>query len=165
MGFKDLTHVTIYTDGASRGNGSENSIGAYGAVLQAKKNDTFDDIFHCREISEAFKGVTNNQMELMAVVKALELLQYPCRVTIYTDSKYVCDAINKRWLDKWVVSHWKTSTKKPVANKDIWERLEELLKIHVVNFEWVKGHADNEGNIKADLLCNKAMDNYIKNNM
>lgn len=158
MGFNSLTQVTIYTDGASRGNGSEDAIGAYGALLQVKKGD----LFHNKEISEAFKGVTNNQMELMAVVKALELLKFPCRVTIYTDSKYVCDAINKRWLDKWIVSHWKTSTKKPVANKDMWQRLEELLKIHVVNFEWVKGHADNEGNIKADLLCNEAMDNYIK---
>lgn len=153
-------NIEIFTDGASRGNGSEDAIGAYGALLQVLEND---EIIHQKTISEAFKGVTNNKMELMAVVKALSLLQYPCKVTLYTDSKYVCDTINKRWLSGWVAKNWITSTKKPVANQDLWKELIPLIDKHDVEFVWVKGHASNEGNIKADLLCNEAMDKYISN--
>lgn len=159
MGFNDLTKVVIYSDGASRGNGKDDAVGAYGALLQVIENG---QVVHSKEIKQAFKGVTNNQMELMGVTEALELLQFPCRVTVYSDSRYVCDAVNKRWLNSWIANQWKTSTKKPVANQDIWQRLEPQLKKHIVNFEWVKGHADNPGNIKADTLCNEAMDEFLK---
>lgn len=152
--------VIIYTDGASRGNGSEDSIGAYGSVLICGDKR--------KEISKAFTGVTNNKMELSAVVESLKLLKFACEVQIYSDSKYVCDAINKKWIYSWKDKNWtrgkKNNTISLLANKELWIELYELLQTHNVQVDWVKGHGSNVGNIRADELCNEAMDEYIANN-
>lgn len=153
--------VVIFTDGGCRGNGKSDAIGAYGAVLQLIENN---NVVYEKEINKAFSNVTNNQMELMAVIEALNLLKYRCNVTIYSDSKYVCDAISKQWVAKWISNGWRTSGQTPVKNKELWIRLIGLLNKHEYQFVWVKGHADNRGNQRADELCNIAIDEY-KNNL
>lgn len=147
-----MRKVTIYTDGASRGNGKKDAIGAYGAMLLCDG--------HKKEISKAFKGVTNNAMELTAVIEALKCLKFKCSVIIFTDSTYISNAINKNWLKNWIANGWKTKSKKSVSNKELWVELVNLLETHNVEFKWVKGHSDNEGNARADELCNIAMDNF-----
>lgn len=151
--------VIIYCDGASRGNGSPDAVGAYGTVLQFTDKD---GKLHEKELTEAFLGVTNNMMEILGAVKGLEALKAQCEVTIYSDSKYVCDAINKRWIDGWKMKGWVNSSKQPVKNRELWERLDAMLAKHNVKFEWVKGHASNEGNNRADKLCNISMNNFKK---
>ncbi len=135
--------VIIYTDGAALGNPGP---GGYGAVLIYGTNKA--------EISCGFKLTTNNRMELLAVIMALQKLKRPCQVTVYSDSKYVCDAINKNWLHGWVRRGW---TK--VKNIDLWKALIPLLKTHQVKFEWVKGHAGNPGNERCDYLATQAAHN------
>lgn len=145
-----MKNVTIYTDGACRGNGKENTIGAYGIVLiynEAKK-----------EIKKSFINTTNNIMELSAVTDALSMLKEPCSVKVYSDSAYVVNAVNQNWIKGWVKNGWKTSAKEPVKNRELWERLIELMEIHEVKFIKVKGHADNPFNNRCDELANEAMD-------
>lgn len=141
-----MKSVTIYTDGACSGNPGT---GGYGAVLlygSARK-----------EISEGFERTTNNRMEVLAVIKALEALKEPCQVTLYSDSKYVVDAITKGWVKKWKANNWKRNQKEFASNVDLWERLLLLLNEHNVEFVWVKGHADNKENERCDYLARKAI--------
>lgn len=150
-----MKEVAIYTDGGCRGNGSKDNIGAYGIVMMYR--DMKGEL-HKKEVSCGFKNVTNNQMELKAVVEALKLLRIPCKVSLYSDSKYVCDAINKKWLSGWIAKGWITSTKQPVKNQELWVELLAELGKHDVTFHWVKGHADNEWNNRCDKLANIEMD-------
>lgn len=148
-----MKNVIVYTDGACRGNGKENTIGGYGIVLMyngAKK-----------EIKKAVLNTTNNIMELTAVIEALSALKEPCEVEVYSDSAYVVNAINNRWIDSWLKNGWKTSSKEPVKNRELWEKLLERLKYHKVKFIKVKGHSDNEYNNRCDKLANEAMDELI----
>lgn len=149
--------IVAYTDGGCRGNGKEGAIGAYGVTMSFTDSN---NITHTKELSQAFEGVTNNQMELQAVIECLKALKEPCEVVLMTDSKYVCNAINEKWLEGWIKKGWVNSSKQPVKNKEQWQELNELLKVHKVSFFWVKGHSVNEGNIRADSLCNEAMDNF-----
>lgn len=144
-----MIKVTIYTDGGCRGNGNAENVGAYGIVMLCGE--------HRREIGQFARNTTNNIMELSAVVRALSELKKPCQVELYTDSSYVVNAIEKKWLCGWIKKGWITSTKKPVANKEIWMELIPLLEKHDVKFNWVKGHADNEGNNRCDAIANKYM--------
>lgn len=148
-----MKKVIVYTDGACRGNGRENTIGAYGIVLMyngAKK-----------EIKKAVLNTTNNIMELTAVIEALSILKEPCEVELYSDSAYVVNAINNKWIDSWLKNGWRTSSKEPVKNKELWESLIEVLKNHKVKFIKVKGHSDNEYNNRCDALANEAMDELL----
>lgn len=145
-----MKEVTIYTDGACRGNGKEDTIGGFGIVLIYNEN--------IKEIKEAFKNTTNNKMELMAVIKALSLLKEPCSVSLYSDSAYVVNAVNSSWIKGWQKNNWKNSKKEPVKNRELWEELIKLLSIHRVTFIKVKGHSDNEYNNRCDKLANLAMD-------
>ena len=106
-----------------------------------------------KEISGAEKQTTNNRMELTAVIKALQLLKEPCEVNLTTDSKYVCDAVNKGWVYGWKKKGWIKSDKKPALNVDLWEKLLEQLKIHDVTFNWVKGHNGHPYNERCDKLA------------
>lgn len=137
-----MDKVQIYTDGACTGNPGK---GGYAAVLRFKGT--------VKEISCGFCLTTNNRMELLAAISALELLKRSCEVDIYTDSKYLSDAVNKGWLTSWIKNGWKKGDKKPVLNVDLWKRLAGLMKIHSVNFIWVKGHAGNELNERCDQLA------------
>lgn len=145
-----MKNVTIYTDGACRGNGKENSIGAYGIVLM------YNDV--TKEVKKATIDTTNNIMELTAVIEALGMLKEPCEVKLYSDSAYVINAINQKWLENWQRNGWKNSSKEPVKNKELWVKLLEQLKYHKVQFIKVKGHSDNPYNNRCDTLANEAMD-------
>ena len=148
--------VTLFTDGAARGN--PEGPGGYGAVLQyidAKGT------LHEREFSAGYKKTTNNRMELVAVIVGLEALTKPCEVLVVSDSKYVTDAFNQHWMDSWLKNNWKTSTKKPVKNVELWKRLLEAMKSHAVTFSWVKGHDGHPENERCDKLATTAADGDI----
>jgi len=136
-----LKKVSIYTDGACSGNPGP---GGWGAVLIYGEKK--------RELSGGAPQTTNNRMELTGVIEALTTLTEPCDVTLYSDSKYVTDAINKRWLDSWVAKNWKKKDG-AVKNPDLWQQLLPLLEKHRVAFVWVKGHAENEYNNRCDELA------------
>ncbi len=143
----DKVIVDIYTDGACSGNPGP---GGYGTILVHVDKDGFK---HEKELSEGYKCVTNNQMELMAVIVGLESLKKPCEVTLYSDSKYVVDAFNNNWIDGWIKKGWKTASKAPVKNVELWKRLLKAKEQHEVKFVWVKGHAGHEYNERCDNLA------------
>ena len=137
-----MKNVEIYTDGACSGNPGK---GGWAAVLFYKGTE--------KEISGGEKETTNNRMELTAVIEALKCLKEPCNVTLTTDSKYVCDAINKRWVFSWEKNGWKKADKKPALNVDLWEQLLDILDKHNVEFVWVKGHNGHKYNERCDELA------------
>ena len=134
--------VTIYTDGACSGNPGP---GGWGAILEWQG--------HEKELSGGEAQTTNNRMELTAVLTALSLLKEPCTVELYSDSKYVVDAIDKGWLYGWQKKGWIKADKKPVLNVDLWQQLLPELARHDVHLHWVKGHAENEKNNRCDQLA------------
>jgi ribonuclease HI len=136
-------HITIYTDGACSGNPGP---GGYGAVM-------LDAHGRRKELSAGFRNTTNNRMELLAVIVALEALKMPCDVTLYSDSQYVVKAIEEKWLVNWQKRGWKKSDKSPVLNIDLWKRLLPLLEVHRVKFVWTKGHAGTIENERCDELA------------
>jgi ribonuclease HI len=141
-----VSKVTIYTDGACRGNPGP---GGWGAILQ------YGD--HVKELYGGESDTTNNRMELVATIEALQALKNNCQVNLYTDSIYVKDGI-QQWMKKWKTNNWKTAGKKPVKNRDLWEALDQQTENHNVTWHWVKGHAGNAGNEKADELANRGID-------
>ena len=141
-----MEKVIIYTDGACSGNPGP---GGWGSILMYKGNK--------KEISGGKKDTTNNIMELTAVIEGLKMLKYPCEVELYSDSAYVVNGFNLGWIYNWVKNNWKTSGKEPVKNKEIWQELYELTKIHKVKFIKVKGHSDNEFNNRCDELARNAI--------
>lgn len=145
--------VTVYTDGSARGN--PDGPGGYGCVLHYVDQT---GQLHVREYSAGYKKTTNNRMELMGVIVALEALNRPCDVTVISDSKYVTDAFNQNWIDSWVKNNWKTSSKKAVKNPDLWKRLLKAKEMHNVEFVWVKGHAGHPENERCDTLATTAAD-------
>ncbi len=147
---KASKQVVIHTDGACSGNPGP---GGWGALLQFGP--------HAKEICGGELDTTNNRMELMASIKALEALKVPCDVELHTDSTYVRNGITK-WIHGWVKNNWKGSNKKPVKNKDLWGRLLAATERHEVDWRWVKGHSGNPGNERADRLANKGMDKARK---
>lgn len=163
-----MNTIKIYTDGGCRGNSTRNmnNIGAYAYIVLDSKDSTIETK------SEAFNNTTNNQMELLAVIKALESIKdiYNHNIHIYSDSKYVCDAINSKWIDSWLKNNWINSKKEPVKNKELWIMLINLLNYLSSNnsnniaFNWVKGHNNNKFNEHCDLLANSTMDDHLKNN-
>ena len=145
--------VTLYTDGAARGN--PDGPGGYGAVLQfIDKNGTL----HEKEMSAGYVRTTNNRMELMAVIRDLEALNRPCEVELYSDSQYVVNAFNQHWIEGWIKKGWKRGKNEPVKNTDLWKRLLEAKKPHQVNFNWVKGHDGHPQNERCDTLATTAAD-------
>ncbi len=147
------TQVTIYTDGSARGN--PEGPGGYGAVLQYV--DAKGEL-HERELSAGYKKTTNNRMELMAVIAGLEALTKPCRVELYSDSKYITDAFNEHWIDAWLSNGWRKADKTAVKNKDLWQRLLAAMEPHCVNYHWVKGHDGHPENERCDRLATQAAD-------
>ncbi len=142
-----MKEVVIYTDGGARGNPGP---GGYGAVI------TFGQ--HRKELKGAYDHTTNNRMELMGVISALEMLREACVVTVNSDSKYVIDAMVKGWLSGWKKRGWKKSDKKPVLNQDLWRRLDAAAQRHKMSWKWVKGHAGNPLNERCDELVHEAID-------
>ncbi|WP_423908691.1 ribonuclease HI [Candidatus Spongiihabitans sp.] len=138
--------VVIYTDGACRGNPGP---GGWGAWL------IFGE--HEKELYGGEKETTNNRMELRAAIEALSALTKTCEIELYTDSTYVKNGI-QAWLRKWKTNNWKTANKKPVKNRDLWEALDDLSSQHRITWHWVKGHAGDPGNERADALANRGID-------
>lgn len=145
--------VTIYTDGAARGN--PDGPGGYGAVLLY--TDSRGQV-HRRELSEGFRKTTNNRMELMAAIAGLEALNRPCEVDLFSDSKYLTDAFNKGWIESWQKKNWRKADGKPVLNTDLWERLLAAAASHSITWIWVKGHNGNPENERCDQLATEAAD-------
>ena len=134
--------VTLYTDGACSGNPGP---GGWGAILEYGGAE--------KELSGGEDSTTNNRMELTAVIRGLEALKEPCTVELYSDSKYVIDALQKGWAKGWRARGWIKSDKKPALNPDLWQRLLELTQTHQVHCHWVKGHADNPKNNRCDQMA------------
>ena len=141
--------VEIFTDGACRGNPGP---GGWGALLRYKSNE--------KRLKGAESETTNNRMELTAAIMALEALRRPCQVRITTDSQYVLKGITE-WLPNWKRRNWKTADKKPVKNVDLWQRLDEAIQIHQVEWIWVRGHNGHQENELVDQLANQAIDEML----
>ena len=144
-----MKHVDIYTDGACRGNPGQ---GGWGAIL------VFGGVE--KELSGGEPMTTNNRMELIGAIKAMEALKEPCEITLTSDSKYLTDAINKGWLESWKQRGWKKADRSPVLNVELWEQIDALLKIHKVTFVWVHGHRGHEYNERCDLLATSFADTF-----
>ncbi|HCC00486.1 MAG TPA: ribonuclease HI [Ruminococcaceae bacterium] len=138
-------HVDIFTDGACKGNPGP---GGYGAILRFGS--------HEKELSGGAPSTTNNRMELSGVIAGLSCLKEPCDITLYSDSKYVVNGIEKGWAKKWRANGWRKSDKSPALNKELWENLLALLEIHDVQLIWVKGHAGHPENERCDALAVEA---------
>ncbi len=146
-----MKEVMIYTDGACSGNPGP---GGWGVLLMYMNNK--------KELSGFDKSTTNNKMELLAAIKGLEALKEPCKVSLYSDSAYLCNAINEGWLDYWKTHNWRTKSKEDVKNVELWEKLVELMEIHNLTFIKVKGHADNEYNNRCDALATGEIAKHTK---
>ena len=144
-----MKQVIIYTDGACRGNPGP---GGWGALIK------FDSAE--KEIFGGQADTTNNQMELTAAIEGLAALKERCSVELYTDSKYVMDGITQ-WIQNWKKNNWRTAAKKDVKNKELWQKLDQLISQHQVQWHWVKGHSGDAGNETADLLANKGIDSIL----
>ncbi len=137
-----MKKVQIYTDGACSGNPGQ---GGYGIILAYNE--------HRKELSGGYRLTTNNRMEMMAAIVGLESLKMPCDVTLYTDSRYLVDAVTKGWAKKWQANGWKRNKKEMAKNPDLWQKLLDLCKQHQVEFVWVKGHAGHPENERCDRLA------------
>lgn len=144
-----MKSVEIHTDGACRGNPGP---GGWGAVLQSDGRE--------RELYGGELATTNNRMELTAAIEALAALRRPCRVVLYTDSEYLRRGITE-WLPAWKARGWRTASRQPVKNVDLWQRLDTLAAGHEVDWRWVKGHAGHPGNERADALANHGLDQAL----
>ena len=144
-----MKQVIIYTDGACRGNPGP---GGWGALIRL---DAIE-----KEIFGGQVDTTNNQMELTAAIEGLAALKERCSVELYTDSKYVMDGITQ-WIQNWKNNNWRTAAKKDVKNKELWQKLDQLISQHQVQWHWVKGHSGDAGNEAADLLANKGIDSIL----
>ena len=145
-----MEKIMLYTDGACSGNPGP---GGYCAILKMG--------VHEKIISGAEIDTTNNRMELKAVIEGLKALKRKCSVTVVSDSKYVCDAVNQKWIESWVKKNWKKSNNSPVLNPDLWKELYELINIHKVEFIWVKGHAGHPENELCDKIAVQEYQKYL----
>lgn len=144
-----MKHVDIYTDGACRGNPGR---GGWGAILVFGTKE--------KEMSGGEPMTTNNRMELLAAIRAMEALKEPCDITLTSDSKYLTDAINQGWLKSWKKKDWKKSDNSPVLNVELWKKIDELLAVHTVTFVWVHGHQGHEYNERCDMLATAFADSF-----
>jgi ribonuclease HI len=148
-----MPELFAYTDGACSGNPGP---GGWGVLFLARDGDA---VLKTRELNGGAENTTNNQMELMAAISALETLEKPCKITIVTDSSYVKDGITK-WIFNWEKNGWKNASKKPVKNAELWQRLDQATDRHQVTWEWIKGHAGHAENERADELARMGMEPF-----
>ncbi|MGN0555027.1 MAG: ribonuclease HI [Candidatus Fimenecus sp.] len=147
-----MTEVELFTDGACSGNPGP---GGWGAILRCRGKE--------KELSGGDGNTTNNKMELTAVIEGLKALKYPCKVTLYTDSKYVADSLSLGWAETWKARGWKKKDGKPALNPDLWEELLALYHTHEVKIVWLKGHAGHPENERCDALAVAQSKKYTKN--
>ena len=146
-----MKKIELYTDGACRGNPGN---GGWGAILVYQGKE--------KELSGGEEITTNNRMELMAAISGMEALKEPCQITLTSDSKYLTDAINKGWLESWKKNGWRKADKSAVLNVELWQRIDELIHIHKVEFIWVRGHAGHPYNERCDALATAYADSFKK---
>jgi ribonuclease HI len=144
-----MKKVEIFSDGACKGNPGP---GGYGVILRYKGEN--------REISGFEKDTTNNRMELLGAIVGLEALKEPCDVVFYSDSQYLAKGISE-WMNEWIKKGWRTASKKPVKNMDLWQELEKLQRKHKIKWKWVKGHSGHPENERCDLLANLAIKTHL----
>jgi ribonuclease HI len=146
---RNLTPIIIYTDGACKGNPGP---GGWGVLLRAADSTE-------KELFGGEMGTTNNRMEMTAVIKALQCLKRPCQITLHTDSQYVLKGMTE-WIQGWKARGWKTASKEPVKNVDLWQQLDDLVNIsgHAIDWRWVRGHNGDPGNERADALANRGVE-------
>jgi len=142
-----MKHITLYTDGACRGNPGR---GGYGTLLVYNG--------HEKELSAGFSKTTNNRMEILAALVGLESIKEPCEVTVYSDSKYLIDAMSKGWIHGWKKKGWSRGPGKPLKNADLWKRMYQVIPKHKIHWKWVKGHAGHPENERCDILATTAAD-------
>ena len=142
-----MKKIELFTDGACRGNPG---VGGWGVLLRYKNTE--------KQLSGGEQHTTNNRMEITAAIKGLEALKEPCEVVITTDSEYVRKGITE-WIQKWKSNGWRTASKQPVKNAELWQRLDELVQHHQIHWRWVKGHSGHRENEIADQLANQGIDN------
>ncbi len=147
---KQVKKVAMFTDGACRGNPGP---GGWGVVLRYGDKE--------KEMHGGEPATTNNRMELMAAIAGLEALRQPCQVVLTTDSRYVMDGVTQ-WMPNWKKRGWKTASKQPVKNVDLWQRLDAAIQPHEIDWQWVKGHSGHPENERADALANKGIDEMNK---
>lgn len=145
----NLPHVTIYTDGACKGNPGP---GGWGVVLQSGDKE--------KHLHGGEAMTTNNRMEMTAVIRALQALKSPCKINLYTDSNLIVQGMTE-WLDGWKAKAWKKSNKEPVLNADLWQEIDQLAQNHKITWHWVKGHNGHPGNELADALANKGAEEHL----
>ncbi len=148
---KARKEVQVFSDGACSGNPGP---GGWGAILRYKGSE--------KELSGGETETTNNRMELMGVIAALESLKEPCQVKVFTDSQYIAKAFTENWLENWQKNGWKTAGKKPVKNRELWERLLAQAAIHGLEWQWIRGHAGHPENERCDQLAVAARDRFAK---
>ena len=146
-----MKKIELYTDGACRGNPGN---GGWGAILVYQGKE--------KELSGGEEITTNNRMELMAAIAGMEALKEPCQITLTSDSKYLTDAINKGWLASWKKNGWRKADKSAVLNVELWQKIDELINIHNVEFVWVRGHAGHPYNERCDVLATEYADRFKK---
>lgn len=142
-----MKHITIYTDGSSRGNPGP---GGYGTLLIYNG--------HQKELSGGFAKTTNNRMEILAALCGIESLKESCKVTVYSDSKYVIDTMDKGWIHGWEKKGWSRGPRKPLKNVDLWKRMLDAVRDHDITWKWVKGHSGHPENERCDVLATTAAD-------
>ena len=147
-----MDKVFLYSDGSARGNPGP---GGFGTVL---KFTDANGVLHEKEFTAGYRMTTNNRMELLGVITGLEALKHPCEVVVISDSKYVVDAFEQNWVDGWLKNNFRTASKKPVKNQDLWKRLLDAKSKHEVSFQWVKGHAGHPENERCDELATTSAD-------
>lgn len=143
--------VRIYTDGSAKVN--PNGPGGYGAILQYTDSH---GTTHEKEISAGYDSTTNNRMEMMAVIAALEMLQRPCRIELFTDSQYITNPMTKGWIENWQMNNWRNGSNKTVKNKELWERLLKAAAQHEIEWNWIKGHNGHPQNERCDRMAAEA---------
>lgn len=148
-----MTKITMYTDGAARGN--PDGPGGYGTILEFIDSK---GVLHTKELSQGYKRTTNNRMEMMAAIAGFEALLRPCEVSVYSDSQYLINAFNQHWIEGWIKKGWKRGKNEPVKNVDLWQRLLAAIGPHQVTWNWVKGHNGHPQNERCDTLATTAAD-------
>ena len=148
-----MQEVKLFSDGSARGN--PDGPGGYGTVLQFR--DARGEL-HEKELSQGYRRTTNNRMELLGCIAGFEALNHPCEVQVYSDSRYLVDAFNQHWIEKWIRNDWKRGKSGAVKNIDLWKRLLRAIEPHRVSFHWIKGHAGHPENERCDRLATSAAD-------